>query len=82
MSKTSQKPAKPYKDFPLFPHAVGQWAKKILGKTHYFGVWADPDSALLKYLEKKDWLQAGVQPPEETSGTQLKDLCNQFLTAK
>lgn len=82
LSKTSQKPAKPHKDFPLFPHAVGQWAKKIRGKTHYFGVWADPDTALLKYLEQKDWLQAGLQSPEETGGTQLKDLCNQFLTAK
>src|SRR5215469_13077732 len=76
------KPAKPSLDFPLFPHAAGVWAKKIRGKLHYFGPWADPDAAQKKYLEQKDDLHAGRKPREDTEGLTVKELCNRFLNGK
>src|SRR5262249_6185498 len=76
------KPAKPFPDFPLFPHAAGYWAKKIRGKLHYFGRWSDPDAALAKYLEQKDDLHAGRRPQESTEGLTVRELCNRFLNAK
>ena len=85
MPKTNRKkkPAKPCRDFPLFAHATGQWAKKIRGRLVYFGVWSEPNAALEKYLEQKDYLQAGVTPPPPgTRFITLAELCNQFLTSR
>src|SRR5262249_17933157 len=76
------KPAKPYPEFPLTAHPAGYWCKKIRGKLHYFGPWADPDAALAKYLAQKDALHAGRKPREDLEGATVKDLCNQFLNAK
>jgi integrase len=71
---------KPYPDFPLFPHATGQWAKKVRGKLHYFGT--DPDAALAKWLADKDHLLAGRARPLHPDGVTLRELVNRYLTAK
>src|ERR1043165_5824692 len=83
-TRKPRKPKKPSKDFPLFAHNNGQWAKTVKGKLHYFGPWDDPDSALNKWLEEKDDLLAGRVPrsrhPDDTPT--LCDLVNAFLTTK
>ena len=76
------KPSKPHPDFPLFPHAAGVWAKKVRGKLHYFGPWADSDAALSKWLDQKDDLLAGRTPRAKTDGLSVRDLCNEFLAVK
>ncbi|MFA7238156.1 MAG: site-specific integrase [Phycisphaeraceae bacterium] len=82
-STPTGKPAKPHPDFPLFPHATKRWAKKVRGKLHYFGSWADgPDAALSKWLEVKDDLLAGRTPRVKRDGLTIAQLCNHFLTAR
>ena len=76
------KPAKPHKDFPLFAHACGKWAKKIRAKMHYFGHWDDPQGALAEYLDVKDDLLAGRTPSRTPDAFTVRDAVNHFLTAK
>jgi integrase len=77
------KPAKPYPDFPLYPHPAGYWAKKIRGRMFYFGRWEDgPDAALDEYLKRKDDLHAGRTPREERDELTVKDAVNAFLAAR
>lgn len=85
MAKGSRgsKPGKPRRDFPLFPMGNGQWCKKIRGKPHYFGPWADPVAAEKLFDSQKEDLFAGRVPAvADLAGEQLGDLCNVFLALK
>jgi hypothetical protein len=81
-SDKPSKPAKPYPDLPLTAHPAGYWCKKIRGKIHYFGPWADPDAALAKYLEQRDELHSGRTPRPDPEALTVKDAANAFLNAK
>src|SRR5437762_4779901 len=76
------KPNKPYREFPLYAHGSGQWAKKIRGRFYYFGSWDDPDAALQKYLAQKDALHAGRKPKPDPDALTVKDAANAFLNDK
>ena len=74
---------KPRKDFPLFPHARGYWAKKVRGQIHYFGRVADDpkgEAALDKWLNQRDALLAGRTPRVTDDGLTIRDMCNRFLS--
>jgi integrase len=77
-----QKPAKPRKDFPLYPHNSGQWAKKVRGKTHFFGKWDDPVAAETKWLRDCEALINGRDPDESRSGDTVGWLVNAFMDFK
>src|SRR5262249_61292280 len=80
--RRNSKPDKPYPDFPLFPHATKRWAKKILGRMHYFGPWDDPQGALEKYLAQKDDLYARRIPMDSDDRFTVVKLVNKFLAFK
>ena len=84
-AKTIQRPKKPKRDFPLFAHATGRWAKKVRGKFHYFTKWSDDprgQAALDMWIEQRDDLLAGRTPRAKTNELTLRDLCNRFLSTK
>src|SRR5687768_3487969 len=81
--RPTDKPAKPYEDFPLFPHATRRWAKKIRGKMHYFVPWEDCQAAPAKHQAQKDDLFAGRKARGASGdGLTVRDLLNRFLTSK
>src|SRR5262245_7345555 len=93
--KAADRPKKPYPDFPLYPHPLGYWSKKIRGKIHHFGRWARVvngklarvagdgwEEALKDYKAVADDLHAGQTPRAKGDGLTVAGLCNAFLTAK
>lgn len=80
--KRKPKPSKPRKDFPLFAHASGQWAKKVNGKLFYFGVWSDPVAAESKWERDKQALIEGRNPDESRHGDSVGWLLNSLLDEK
>ena len=78
----TDKPQKPYPDFPLFPHATKRWAKNFCGTLCYFGPSDKPNAALERFLNERDDLYAGRNPRTSPDGLTLRDLLNRFITAK
>jgi integrase len=85
------KAKKPHKDFPLFTHRNGQWAKKVRGKIVYFGkivandAGASAQAALEKWLNEKDDLLAGRIPRDRRAAAdaiELQEVIGRFLDAK
>jgi integrase len=74
---------KPRRSYPLTPHQNGQFCKKILGKTHYFGTVADPDKALANYHRHCEGLHSGQisSVPKKPGAITLRELVNEFLNA-
>lgn len=85
LAKDRPKPAKPTADFPLFPHACGQWAKKVRNRFHYFGVWEDPDSALALWKLSEPYLRNCRSLRDRLVAddqVEVGNLCNFFLGRK
>lgn len=80
--RKANKPSKPRKDFPLFPHDSGQWAKKVRGKLFYFGKWDDPVQAEKKWERDKEALLDGRNPEDAKHGDSVGWLCNSFMDSK
>lgn len=69
------------KDYPLTWHAhAGQFVKKIAGKQHRFG--SDPKEAERKFLLQREFLQAGLIPPDNDKRLRVRELCNRYLDKK
>lgn len=78
-TRAMDKPRKPRKDFPLYAHGSGQWAKTIKGKKIYFGVWSDPQAAEHRYLQFL--ADSNSQPAGSNEGT-VFSVTEAFLDAK
>lgn len=77
MSTAVKKPKWPYKHVTsMYAHRNGQWAKRINGKTIYFGTWDNPDAALAEWRESEEWLYSANGSREVT----VDEIFNRWLT--
>lgn len=75
-----EKPAKPYEGFPLYPHNTKRWAKKVKGRTRFYGPWNDWKGALENFNYAITWHLQGLEPPPKNEGAfAVGDLVNHFL---
>lgn len=87
-STTTERPAKPYPEFPLYAHKTRRWGAKIAGKTHFFGPWRDPFGSLARYMAEKEDLKAGkprrasLTPPDASNLLTVEQMVILFLEAK
>lgn len=81
-----KKPNKPSKTFPLSAANNGQWCKKIRGRIHYFGVWANASAALERYKREREDLEAGRVPRassvDNEGAVDIRYLTNKFLESR
>src|SRR6516162_2272970 len=57
--KAADRPKKPYPDFPLYPHPLGYWSKKIRGTIRHFGRWGRViDGKLTALPYEENWQEA------------------------
>lgn len=83
MTPPKKKPVKPYDGFPLYAHASGHWAKKILGRTRYFGRFEDGwQAALTRFQNERDSIYAGGEPRNSERLLPVGDALDLFLSAK
>jgi integrase len=79
-STVPAKPSKPYPEFPLYAHASKRWAKKIKGRTHFFGKWDNWQGALERFQYEVDYLQQGrTPPPRDEMALSVGDMVNHLL---
>lgn len=80
------RPAKPYPEFPMFPHPNGQWCKKINKLPYYFGAWKEDwkgQRAINEYRTRIDDIRNGLDKPNLAEAVRnpltLGSLQNEFL---
>lgn len=55
-------------DFPLTPHACGQWRARIAGRDFYFGSIEDPEAARKQFDYEYEYLAKGMPIPDPDKG--------------